>query len=258
MSDMPKNNTKQHSLIWRVCRWLVLAVGAVTLFQSGYFLVMRLAFNITIGLPSLTEKIAFALVNLTAVVFLAWLFYRPFCRGVVRLARRPDGQPTLLNRAFGRLVNKRMIPRYLFWLACLATLLGIFYAVEDWRGKRAWEKCRHELEAKGAVLDWNAYIPAPVPDEQNIFKAPKITEWFVKESWYAAARGRPSKSGNTNAPFSRSPFWNTKRPPTLLAEVNVVLPGRPLPAEETDGLTGLLVIRTPYQTPPALPRSIKS
>ena len=239
MSDMPKNNTKQHSLIWRVCRWLVLAVGAVTLFQSGYFLVMRLAFNITIGLPSLAEKIAFALVNLTAVVFLAWLFYRPFCRGVVRLARRPDGQPTLLNRAFGRLVNKRMIPRYLFWLACLATLLGIFYAVEDWRGKRAWDKCRHELEAKGAVLDWNAYIPAPVPDEQNIFKAPKMTEWFVKESWNAAARGRPSKSGNTNAPFSRSPFWNTKRPPTLLAEVNVVLPGRPLPEEKADAVLRL-------------------
>ncbi|MCX6915120.1 MAG: hypothetical protein NT167_19090 [Verrucomicrobia bacterium] len=233
---MPKNNTKQHSLIWRVCRWLVLAVGAVTLFQSGYFLVMRLAFNITIGLPSLAEKIAFALVNLTAVVFLAWLFYRPFCRGVVRLARRQDGRPTLLKRAFGRLVNKRMIPRYLFWLACLATLLGIFYAVEDWRGKRAWEKCRLELEAKGAVLDWNAYIPAPVPNEQNIFKAPKMTEWFVKESWTGALSGNLSQSRNTNAPFSLAPHQDAKAGLVLVAEVDVVPSNGPLPPGKADAV----------------------
>ena len=49
--------------------------------------------------------------------------------------------------------------RWLFAVVCLATLIGLFYAVEDWRGKRAWEKCRRELEAKGAVLDWNAFIP---------------------------------------------------------------------------------------------------
>ena len=49
--------------------------------------------------------------------------------------------------------------RWLFVLACLATLTGLFYAVENWRGKRAWEKCRRELEAKGEVLDWNALYP---------------------------------------------------------------------------------------------------
>ena len=75
-------------------------------------------------------------------------------------------------------------------LACLATLIGLFYAVENWRGKRAWEKCRREQEAKGEVLDWNAFIPAPVPDDQNIFKAPKMAEWFVKGSYAAAASRR--------------------------------------------------------------------
>ena len=58
-------------------------------------------------------------------------------------------------------------------------LIALFYAEEDWRGKRAWEKCKRELEAKGEVLDWNAYIPPPVPDDQNIFKATKMQEWFV-------------------------------------------------------------------------------
>src|ERR1019366_9158102 len=130
----------------------------------------------------------------------------------------------------------RMVRRCLFVLACLATLIGLFYAVEDWRGKRAWEKCRRELEAKGEVLDWNAYIPAPVPDDQNIFKAPKMEEWFVKEAWNAPASGGPSKTGNTNVPFRRLPFWNAKRPPTLLAEVEVASSNGPLPPGKADAV----------------------
>jgi hypothetical protein len=67
--------------------------------------------------------------------------------------------------------------------AALFTLLAVFYTVESWRGRRAWEACRRELEAKGEVLGWAAYIPPAVPDEQNIFKAPKMREWFVMDSW---------------------------------------------------------------------------
>ncbi len=59
--------------------------------------------------------------------------------------------------------------RVLIGLAIVATLVAIFYTEEDWRGKRAWENCKRELEAKGAVLDWSAYIPPPVPDDQNFF-----------------------------------------------------------------------------------------
>src|SRR5437016_1725052 len=76
----------------------------------------------------------------------------------------------------------RNLRRTLLGLAILATLIALFYTEENWRGKRAWEHCERELEAKGAVLDWNAYIPPPMPDEQNIFKAPKMQEWFVGSS----------------------------------------------------------------------------
>src|SRR5476651_859788 len=75
----------------------------------------------------------------------------------------------------------RIVRRILVGIAVLATLIALLYAEEDWRGKRAWENCKRELEAKGAVLDWNAYIPPPVPDDQNVFKAPKMTEWFVRQ-----------------------------------------------------------------------------
>ena len=69
--------------------------------------------------------------------------------------------------------------QFLMGLALLATLIALFYTEENWRGKRAWDNCKRELEARGAALDWNAYIPPPVPDDQNIFKAPKMQEWFV-------------------------------------------------------------------------------
>ncbi len=74
-------------------------------------------------------------------------------------------------------------------LICLIVGIVVFYAEEDWRGKRAWKNYKHKLEARGASLDWAAYIPAPVPDEQNIFEAPRMEEWFVGGS----ANGLTSK-----------------------------------------------------------------
>jgi len=74
----------------------------------------------------------------------------------------------------------RILRRILIGLAVFATLIAIFYAEEDWRGKHAWENCKHEFEAKGTVLEWDKFIPPLVPDDQNFFKAPKMQEWFVK------------------------------------------------------------------------------
>ena len=93
----------------------------------------------------------------------------------------PEISSSLLNPSlFGRFIcwlfSWRTVRRGLVGLAGFATLTALFYTEENWRGKRAWENCKRELEAKGAVLDWNAYIPPPVPDDQNIFKAPGIKE----------------------------------------------------------------------------------
>jgi hypothetical protein len=75
---------------------------------------------------------------------------------------------------------KTLLRRLLFILLGLAGLAALFYAEEDLRGWRAWENCKAGLEARGAVLDWDKYIPPAVPDDQNFFKASKMTEWFVK------------------------------------------------------------------------------
>ena len=55
----------------------------------------------------------------------------------------------------------RILRRILIALAMLATLIAIFYTEEDWRGKRAWENYKHESEAKGEKLDWQAFVPPP-------------------------------------------------------------------------------------------------
>jgi len=81
------------------------------------------------------------------------------------------GRPAFVERFFRWLFRRQTQGRVLVVLAVLATLVAAFYLEENWRGKRAWENCKRELEAKGAVLDWDKYIPPPVPDDQNFFTA---------------------------------------------------------------------------------------
>lgn len=84
-----------------------------------------------------------------------------------------------LRRPRGRDRWRRLLPGFLG----LILLFAAIYAEEDWRGQRAWEHYKEVLRAKGEVLDWNAYIPAPVPDEQNVMKAPRMEEWFSVPSY---------------------------------------------------------------------------
>jgi hypothetical protein len=60
------------------------------------------------------------------------------------------------------------------WLAlgCLVTLVALFYAIEDWRGRHAWQSFKREREAKGERFDWAGMAPAPVRKEQNFFETP--------------------------------------------------------------------------------------
>ncbi len=78
------------------------------------------------------------------------------------------------------LLPKSKLWRTIIVLGCFVLLVAIFYAEENWRGKHAWENCKRELEVKGEILDWDKFIPPPVLDEENIFKSPKIQEWFAR------------------------------------------------------------------------------
>lgn len=69
---------------------------------------------------------------------------------------------------------KRWLKRLGFGLAALITLGALLLAVENYRGKRAWDRCRQELEAKGEKLDWSALTPPRVADDQNFAKTPLL------------------------------------------------------------------------------------
>ena len=72
-----------------------------------------------------------------------------------------------------------MLQRRFFALACLVTLIGLFYAEEDWRGWHAWQKFKHEWEAKGERFDQTSVVPPPVPDDQNFALTPIVASCYL-------------------------------------------------------------------------------
>ena len=184
MNIPDSSSARKPSRIRRVFRWLFLVAGAVATFITGVALIARPTF------PTLAENVFFASIYLFSIVFLVCLLF-PIARWIASRL----GFFNLIRRLWSWLFCWRTMRRGLIGLAMLATLIAIFYTEENWRGKHAWENCKRELEAKGAVLDWNKLIPSPVPDDQNIFKAPKMTEWFVKSGGLLTS-AKPSEEPN--------------------------------------------------------------
>jgi hypothetical protein len=83
-----------------------------------------------------------------------------------------------MKRAFSWLFSWRMVKRALKALAVLLCLAAILFVEENWRGRRAWDAYREELEAKGEHLDFDYFIPPPVPDEQNFAFTPVVASCY--------------------------------------------------------------------------------
>jgi len=66
----------------------------------------------------------------------------------------------------------------LLLVAGLVTLIALFYAEENWRGKHAWETYKREQEAKGVVFDYAKLVPPRVPDDQNFAMTPFFAPYF--------------------------------------------------------------------------------
>lgn len=70
----------------------------------------------------------------------------------------------------------RNLRRLLFGVVCFITLIALFYAEENWRGKWAWKNYQRAAEARGEKLDLAALAPPPVPDDQNFAMTPLWVE----------------------------------------------------------------------------------
>lgn len=104
----------------------------------------------------------------------------------------------------------------------LVTLFVLFHAVENWRGKRAWDQHRKEQEAKGVSFDFNSIVPPPVPEEKNFAMTPLLKPMLELnppggESRFKDAQGYektdlglnplPLDSTNVTAVVHYSPLW---------------------------------------------------
>ena len=89
----------------------------------------------------------------------------------------------------------RNLRRFLFGVACLATLVALFYAEENLRGKWAWESFKREWEAKGEHFELSGVAPAPVPDEENFAMAPVVASAY---SQLLDRNGHQIRPRNTN------------------------------------------------------------
>ena len=103
---------------------------------------------------------------------------------------------SLVRRLTAWLLSRRIMRRVLLGVAVLITLVAGIYARVNMYGQSEWEKTKRALTAKGEVLDWSAYAPSAVADDQNIFKAPKMAEWFGDERGLISA---PFEQRITNA-----------------------------------------------------------
>ena len=90
----------------------------------------------------------------------------------------PASTPLARKGFFRRLFSWRTVRKVLFVLAALVTLGALFIAEEDWRGARAWQNYKRDMEAKGERFDAARLIPPKVPDDQNFAMTPFLAPIF--------------------------------------------------------------------------------
>ncbi len=96
----------------------------------------------------------------------------PESSGAATAGSRPH-----LPRPWGFVLRPSVTGRWLFAIGTFL-LVCLFFAEENWRGRRAWEICQRELKAKGVELDWQKFVPPTVPDDQNFALTPFLAPLF--------------------------------------------------------------------------------
>ncbi len=130
-----------------------------------------------LGWLVLATGLAFVVSLLGVIILDPWQWRAD---GDIVIAGTAGGAITALLFFFIRwLFCQRNLRRTLFGLACLVTLIALIYAEEDWRGWHAWQKFKHEWEARGEHFDFASVVPPPVPDEQNFALTPIVAGSYL-------------------------------------------------------------------------------
>ncbi|MDD5348882.1 MAG: hypothetical protein PHQ12_01605 [Chthoniobacteraceae bacterium] len=86
-----------------------------------------------------------------------------------------------------------------FGLVVLVTLAALWIAEESFRGKRAWENHKREAEARGEKFALAAFVPPPVPDDENFAMTPLLKPLFGPDTGYGTRLGETLKIHGTPA-----------------------------------------------------------
>ncbi len=95
----------------------------------------------------------------------------------------PDACSAFVRLVTFRWWTWRITRRLLFACALLATLVAIFYAVENWRGRRAFAAAARDAAAAGVSFHLGDLAPPPVPDAQNLAKIRLLDAPRAKEDY---------------------------------------------------------------------------
>lgn len=186
------------AILITVCLWaLCWIASALVNFDLFWFLTLATSVWAALDAPKLGLQ-RFKLTSgfrpffVFCVCYLLWIVFFPlylwarfrFQAGTLglKLEPAPDAAESLAGRsspAYSRLAV-RAAQGCLVVLTVLKLALTAAWFEESWRGPRVWDNYRQELAARGESLDWEALIPPPVPDSENIYSAPMMSEWFVR------------------------------------------------------------------------------
>ncbi len=99
----------------------------------------------------------------------------------------------------------RVLRGALFALAGLLVLLLLIRGEENWRAARFLARTEAELRAAGERLDYEDFIPPPVPAEENFATAPIIVKLLraTKPGAAESERGRSTPGGHEFVPRRR-------------------------------------------------------
>jgi hypothetical protein len=76
------------------------------------------------------------------------------------------------------LSSRQDFKRVLAGIAVVTGLIALFYAEEGIRGRLAWSRFKAQWEGKGEKFDFAAFIPKPVPADQNFAMAPVVVTTY--------------------------------------------------------------------------------
>jgi len=85
-------------------------------------------------------------------------------------------------RVIARFIRKLFVWRVQRWVVLsivgLVASVAIYFKIDRWRSQAAWKQYKHGLEVGGRPLRWSAFIPPPVPDDQNFAMTPLLKPIF--------------------------------------------------------------------------------